>query len=693
MRRILLATAALSVLFAVFSPAASAEDVMPPGDSAAAVDQSQGRWYLGNDDGSANSFYFGDPGDYPLFGDWNGNSEDTPGVYRQSDGRVYLRNTNDQGVADSWFYFGNPDDVPISGDFNGSGMDSISVFRPTTSQFFIINTLGANGGGLGAAEFSFSFGNQGDMPLSGDWNGDGVDGIGVYRPSTGEFLLRNDLSSGEADQSFTFGNIGDKPVVGDWDGDGTDEVGVQRGDTWYFQGAGSAVFGEAAWFPVAGFFMSKIGTGRLDIVETARAADDFNVLLAALEATELDAALKGPGPFTVFAPTDQAFADLEAANPGIIDALLADEEALTRILTYHAAAGKVPALDVVALDGSYVETLGGELVWIDLKDGEVFLNGDTQVVATDIYASNGVIHVIDTVLVPQDIVETAVADDDFNLLVAAVGAAGLGDALSASNGPYTLFAPTDGAFEALPKGTLEYLLDPVNIEELQRILTYHVAEGVVPESTVATLDGKYAETLGSELVWIDIVDGKVRLNNTSVDGSDAEVLLTDIKTSNGIIHVIDAVLVPQDIVTTAAGIEHFSTLVYAIGEAGLGGALSVPNGPYTVFAPTNAAFDAVDDDLLDTVLSDPTGLLTGVLTYHVLGDVYLSSDVAGWVGGNSPATLQGSTIAVGEGFVLNPGVNHLGINNAQIVLDGGIDIKTSNGVIHVIDAVIVPPLG
>ncbi|MGI9584381.1 MAG: hypothetical protein ACR2N7_02195, partial [Acidimicrobiia bacterium] len=233
MRRILIAIAALSVLFAVFSPAAGADDVMPPGDSAAAVDQTQGKWNLRNNDGLANTFYFGDPGDFPLFGDWNGNSEDSPGVYRQSDGRVYLRNTNDQGIADSWFYFGNPGDIPISGDFNGSGTDSISVFRPATNQFFIINALGADGGGLGAAEFDFTFGDSGDMPLSGDWDGDGVDGIGVYRPSTGEFFLRNDLSSGAADESFVFGNPGDKPVIGDWDGDRTDEVGVQRGDTWY----------------------------------------------------------------------------------------------------------------------------------------------------------------------------------------------------------------------------------------------------------------------------------------------------------------------------------------------------------------------------------------------------------------------------------------------------------------------------
>ena len=548
MRRILLTLTALVVAFAAFTPAAGAAEDNPPGDSVASVDQSQGKWYLRNADGSANAFYFGDPGDYPLFGDWDGDSEDTPAVYRQSDGRVYVRNANTQGVADHFFYFGNPDDVPFAGDFNGNGMDSISVFRPDTNQFFIINALGEDGGGLGAAEYDFTFGNPGDIPLSGDWDGDGVDGVGVYRPSTGEFLLRNDLSAGAADTTFFFGSLGDKPFVGDWDGDGVDEVGVLRGDTWYFQGAGSAVFGEAGWFPVGGFFMSKIGTGLLDIVETAKAAGSFNTLVAALGAADLEDALKGPGPFTVFAPTDQAFADLEAANPGITAALLADKEALTRVLTYHVAMGKVPAADVVTLDGSYTTTLGKELVWIDVVDGGVFLNGTSEVISPDIHASNGIIHVIDEVLVPMDIVEVA---------------------------------------KSVPA---------------------------------------------------------------------------------------------------------FSTLVFAVGEAGLGETLSAPNGPYTVFAPTNDAFAAVDADLLDTVLGD-IDLLTAVLTYHVLPDVYLSGDVAGWVGGNSPATVQGSVIAVGDGFVLNPGANALGINDAQIVLDGGIDIKTSNGVIHIIDAVIVPPLG
>jgi transforming growth factor-beta-induced protein len=682
MRRTLLTLAALFVMFAVLTPAANADDAMPPGDQVAAVDQSQGLWYLRNVDGSATSFYFGDPGDIPIFGDWNGNSEKTPGVYRQSDGRIYLRNSNTQGIADHFFFFGNPDDVPIAGDWNGDGVDTISVFRPATNQFFIINELGANGGGLGAADYSFTFGDEGDIPLSGDWDGDGVDGIAMYRPSTGEFFWRNALSTGAADGSRFFGDIGDNPIAGDWNGDGRDEFGVQRGAMWYLEGiAGSFEFGEAGWFPVAGFFMSKINTGRLNIYETARAAGGFTTLLAAVDAAGLDGALKGPGPLTVFAPTDDAFAALPA---GTVEALLADIPLLTRILQYHVAAGEVDSGAVVGLDGSYAQTIGGELVWVTVEGGKVILNTDSdkaEVIVVDIQASNGIIHVIDTVLVPKDI-PTVAAEAGLTTLLAALEAGGLDEAVAGPNGPFTVFAPTNDAFAALG-GTLTDLLKPENLADLQRILTYHVASGVATAEDVIALDGWYIETLGGEIVWIEVVGGKVILNGV------AEVLVTDVKTSNGIVHVIDTVLVPKDIVETAveAG---FSTLAFALTEAGLVDAVSAPNGPFTVFAPTNAAFDAVDDDLLAAVLADPSGLLTSVLTYHVISGAVLSGDVVALAPGETPATLQGQTIAVAADLTLNaPGDATLGINGATL---GPLDIKTSNGVIHVIDRVLVPAL-
>ena len=177
------------------------------------------------------SFYFGNPGDVAFSGDWDCDGEETLGLYRRSDGYVYLRNSNNQGVADISFYFGNPGDYPIAGDFNGDGCDTVSIYRPSEARFFIINELGSNDGGLGAADYSFYFGNFGDKPFVGDFDGDDVDTVGLHRESTGLVYFRNSNSTGIADFSFIYGNPGDLIVAGDWDGDGDDTVGVYRPGT------------------------------------------------------------------------------------------------------------------------------------------------------------------------------------------------------------------------------------------------------------------------------------------------------------------------------------------------------------------------------------------------------------------------------------------------------------------------------
>lgn len=159
-----------------------------------------GVWYLRNtnDTGPADiTFGYGDPGDSPFAGDWDGNGIDTPGLYRRSDGRVYLRNSNSTGVADIDFFFGVPFDLPVPGDFNGNGRDTVSLYRPSEQKFYIINELGSDGGGLGAAEYSFQYGAPGDQPLAGDYDGNGFDSVGIYR--SGTFYLRNSNSSGVAD--------------------------------------------------------------------------------------------------------------------------------------------------------------------------------------------------------------------------------------------------------------------------------------------------------------------------------------------------------------------------------------------------------------------------------------------------------------------------------------------------------------
>jgi hypothetical protein len=174
------------------------------------------------------SFYYGNPGDVPFSGDWDCDGVETPGLYRQSDGYVYLRNSNTEGVADISFFFGNPGDLPMAGDFNGNGCDTVSIYRPSEQRFYVINTLGSNDGGLGAAEYSFLFGVAGDKPFVGDFNGDGIDTVGLHRESTGLVYLRDSNTTGVADYQFIYGDPGDMLVAGDWDGDGDDTVGVYR---------------------------------------------------------------------------------------------------------------------------------------------------------------------------------------------------------------------------------------------------------------------------------------------------------------------------------------------------------------------------------------------------------------------------------------------------------------------------------
>ncbi len=266
-----------------------------------------------------------------------------------------------------------------------------------------------------------------------------------------------------------------------------------------------------------------------NIVETAVADGRFTTLVAAVQAADLAETLSGEGLFTVFAPTDDAFAKLPA---GTVEALLADTTALTDILLYHVAEGRVMAADVVEMEK--FATLQGQEIMVKQDMGKVYLN-DAEVIITDIFTSNGVIHVIDTVLMPpMDLVETAVADGRFTTLAAALEAADLIETLQ-GEGPFTVFAPTDEAFAKLPAGTVESLLKPENLEQLTNILLYHVVAGNVMAEDVVNLTE--AEMVSGEMVKIEVKDGKVYVN-------DAQVIITDIETSNGVIHVIDSVLLP-----------------------------------------------------------------------------------------------------------------------------------------------------
>jgi transforming growth factor-beta-induced protein len=268
-----------------------------------------------------------------------------------------------------------------------------------------------------------------------------------------------------------------------------------------------------------------------DIVDVAVADGRFTTLAAALQAANLVETLKGEGPFTVFAPTDEAFASLPE---GTVEALLQPEnlQKLSDILLYHVAPGKLMAEEVVSMEE--IETVLGPTLKVKVDMGNVYVN-DAQIILTDIEASNGIIHVIDAVLLPPaDIVDTAIADDRFTTLVAALEAAGLVETLK-GEGPFTVFAPTNDAFAKLPAGTVETLLKPENLEQLKNILLYHVVSGKVMAEEVITLNA--ADTVLGQPVTIKVEDGKVYIN-------DAQVTVTDIETRNGVIHVIDMVLLP-----------------------------------------------------------------------------------------------------------------------------------------------------
>ncbi|MDB4733671.1 fasciclin domain-containing protein [Planctomicrobium sp.] len=269
-----------------------------------------------------------------------------------------------------------------------------------------------------------------------------------------------------------------------------------------------------------------------DIVDTAVSAGSFNTLVAAVKAAGLVETLKSEGPFTVFAPTDDAFAKLP--KEAIAELLKPEnKKQLQSILTYHVVPGKVLAADVVKLNGA--KTVQGEQVDIVVKDGKVTVDG-ANVIKTDIMTSNGVIHVIDKVMMPadKDIVDTAVAAGSFKTLVAAAKAAGLVETLK-SKGPFTVFAPTDDAFAKLPEGTVADLLKPENKEKLIAILTYHVVPGKVLASDVVKL--KSAKTVNGKAV-------KVAVSNDQVSIDGAKIIATDIETTNGVVHVIDSVILP-----------------------------------------------------------------------------------------------------------------------------------------------------
>ena len=423
-----------------------------------------------------------------------------------------------------------------------------------------------------------------------------------------------------------------------------------------------------------------------NIVEVAEANGSFTTLVAALQASGLDAVLADEKrDFTVFAPTDAAFAALLADLDISAADLLASPD-LSDILLYHVVPdAEIDSTAAIAAAGTTVTTANTDEIGVALKGADLFINA-SRVENPDVDASNGVIHVIDAVLIPTvdddtsgTIADVATANGNFDTLVGALGATGLAATLANADGKFTVFAPTDEAFAKIDTSGL-------TDDQLKDILLYHVIVGAEVNAAAAT-------AIAGNTVGMGNGDNMaLSLSNTELFANLSKISLPNVDASNGIIHAVDTVLLPPapdtlstNIVETAQGNPDFSILVDALSATSdLVTTLSDPNKDFTVFAPTNAAFNALEASnpgIIDTLLATPDGALRDILLKHV---------VSGSVDSVTAFTLNGADV-----LTLNPDGEtvNIAIDSGKFTVDGAqvttFDIVTTNGVIHVIDAVIL----
>jgi uncharacterized surface protein with fasciclin (FAS1) repeats len=410
-----------------------------------------------------------------------------------------------------------------------------------------------------------------------------------------------------------------------------------------------------------------VNSGLGSVVDIIVNSENHNTLETAVIQADLAATLSGNGPFTVFAPTDAAF---DALPDGVLDQVLADNDILTAILLHHVHSGNALSTDL--FDGMEVPTLNDDILTVSI-DGEVVMIDMATVTVANIIASNGVVHVIDMVLLPatddQTVMSIIANSPVHTILEEAVLAAELDGTLS-GDGSFTVFAPSDDAFDGLPAGALDLIL--ANTEQLTDLLLNHVHSGNVLSTDLS--DGMMVPTLNETELTVSI-DGMTVMIDL------ATVTQADLTASNGVVHVIDKVLLPdfgQEDTTVYSIIKAspiHTTLEAAIDAAGLGETLS-GDGPFTVFAPTDDAFDALPTGALDDLLAD-IPLLTEILKHHVHSGNVLSTDLSD---GMEVPTLNDDVLVVS-------------IDAGSVMIDISTviqpDIVANNGVVHVINAVLV----
>ncbi len=438
-----------------------------------------------------------------------------------------------------------------------------------------------------------------------------------------------------------------------------------------------------------------------NIVETAQATPELSILVDAVVKADLAATLSSDGPFTVFAPTNAAFADLLAGLDGYnsLDDFdtPAEIDLLTTILTYHVISGEIMAADLT--DGAMPETVQGETVEVDLDGGAKLIDAtDTpaNITTTDIETTNGVVHLIDKVLLPEgvwDELNPTIADfvagnPDYSSLLAALEVADLTGALDSDDVNYTVFAPNNDAFDTFLSDNGFATLGDVPVDVLTQVLLNHV---IGMEAFSGDLTTTYISTLATEptsennLSMYINTDSGVKINGIS------SVTTADINVRNGVIHAVDEVIGLPTVVTFATADPTFETLVAALTREDsftYVETLSSIDGdpdPFTVFAPTNVAFADLLTELSAASLDDiATSTLEATLNHHVVVgtnvlSTMLSDDMTiSTIGGDITANITG-------GATLTDANDR--VSNIIVV-----DVQAWNGVIHAIDKVILPEL-
>ena len=419
-----------------------------------------------------------------------------------------------------------------------------------------------------------------------------------------------------------------------------------------------------------------------DIVAIASSDSDLSTLVTAITTADLTSTLQGSGPFTVFAPTNTAFDNLE---DGVLETLLDNPDVLAEVLQYHVVSGTLMSAD---LSNSDVQPLlTGKTINVVVMDGIVTLNGSANVTTADVQASNGVVHIIDEVLLPEgfelpkpDIVSIASETTSLSILVDALTMfPDLVDDLS-MDGNYTVFAPTDDAFITLLGIIGQTKLADVPEDVIKRLLKYHV----ISSATLMSSDLS-DEQMETTLLGEDITVSK---SGNAVMIDDANITTVDIEASNGVIHLIDAVLIPEleakivnTIVEPAYFNKNFSILTKAVVTANLVDTLTKKSANYTLFAPNNNAFETAGITSLDGLTAND---LTPILTYHVLGSEVFGDGLPAT--GSAVPTLNGDLYLSinGNGAFLN------GLTKITTATLSGEALDYDNGVVHLIDRTLVP---